>query len=128
MRYTARARRFGPSSLPSRPPPPGGPPVPALWWRRSAHEGGECLAGRSAAGGFVPCQVGADCSGEPGDCLAGGLVADAIGKPGAGDAGGSHVGGGADGGQAFLRSEEHTSELQSQFQLVCRLLLEKKKK
>src|SRR5689334_24685475 len=26
------------------------------------------------------------------------------------------------------RSEEHTSELQSQFQLVCRLLLEKKKK
>src|SRR6267143_4993070 len=28
----------------------------------------------------------------------------------------------------FLRSEEHTSELQSQFHLVCRLLLEKKKK
>src|SRR5689334_23485501 len=27
-----------------------------------------------------------------------------------------------------LRSEEHTSELQSQFHLVCRLLLEKKKK
>src|SRR5689334_24622877 len=27
----------------------------------------------------------------------------------------------------FLRSEEHTSELQSQFHLVCRLLLEKKK-
>src|SRR5689334_23688691 len=31
------------------------------------------------------------------------------------------------GGQ-LLRSEEHTSELQSQFHLVCRLLLEKKKK
>src|SRR5689334_24618932 len=33
--------------------------------------------------------------------------------------------------QAFARydrSEEHTSELQSQFHLVCRLLLEKKKK
>src|SRR5689334_24762234 len=32
-------------------------------------------------------------------------------------------------GQIFLllRSEEHTSELQSQFHLVCRLLLEKKK-
>src|SRR5689334_24717533 len=32
--------------------------------------------------------------------------------------------------QAFgdVRSEEHTSELQSQFHLVCRLLLEKKKK
>src|SRR5689334_24662542 len=26
-----------------------------------------------------------------------------------------------------LRSEEHTSELQSQFHIVCRLLLEKKK-
>src|SRR5437868_11631354 len=30
-------------------------------------------------------------------------------------------------GQA-VRSEEHTSELQSRFDLVCRLLLEKKKK
>src|SRR5699024_11669872 len=28
----------------------------------------------------------------------------------------------------WLRSEEHTSELQSRFDLVCRLLLEKKKK
>src|SRR5207249_9691060 len=27
-----------------------------------------------------------------------------------------------------MRSEEHTSELQSRFDLVCRLLLEKKKK
>src|SRR5689334_23698808 len=27
----------------------------------------------------------------------------------------------------MVRSEEHTSELQSQFHLVCRLLLEKKK-
>src|SRR6266481_7498809 len=30
--------------------------------------------------------------------------------------------------QKRRRSEEHTSELQSQFHLVCRLLLEKKKK
>src|SRR5699024_12011830 len=30
-------------------------------------------------------------------------------------------------GWKFLRSEEHTSELQSRFDLVCRLLLEKKK-
>src|SRR2546430_7106763 len=30
--------------------------------------------------------------------------------------------------QQFIRSEEHTSELQSQSNLVCRLLLEKKKK
>src|SRR2546430_4020719 len=29
--------------------------------------------------------------------------------------------------QVFSRSEEHTSELQSQSNLVCRLLLEKKK-
>src|SRR2546425_5826580 len=32
------------------------------------------------------------------------------------------------GGKASLRSEEHTSELQSLAYLVCRLLLEKKKK
>src|SRR5688572_32532164 len=31
-------------------------------------------------------------------------------------------------GNARVRSEEHTSELQSQSNLVCRLLLEKKKK
>src|SRR3712207_7884859 len=31
-------------------------------------------------------------------------------------------------GAAWLRSEEHTSELQSRQYLVCRLLLEKKKK
>src|SRR5205085_5993071 len=30
--------------------------------------------------------------------------------------------------KAWIRSEEHTSELQSQSNLVCRLLLEKKKK
>src|SRR5689334_24141592 len=30
--------------------------------------------------------------------------------------------------RVYRRSEEHTSELQSQFHLVCRLLLEKKKK
>src|SRR5439155_20310973 len=30
--------------------------------------------------------------------------------------------------QPFVRSEEHTSELQSRGHLVCRLLLEKKKK
>src|SRR5438105_8135004 len=36
-----------------------------------------------------------------------------------------HLGPGAAGGR---RSEEHTSELQSRVDLVCRLLLEKKKK
>src|SRR5256885_9184258 len=33
-----------------------------------------------------------------------------------------------DSGPAHVRSEEHTSELQSPCNLVCRLLLEKKKK
>src|SRR6266513_5309831 len=32
------------------------------------------------------------------------------------------------GSWGHVRSEEHTSELQSRFDLVCRLLLEKKKK
>src|SRR2546429_3871539 len=35
---------------------------------------------------------------------------------------------GAHGGLTTPRSEEHTSELQSRLHLVCRLLLEKKKK
>src|SRR5688572_31897407 len=35
---------------------------------------------------------------------------------------------GVPGGELLVRSEEHTSELQSQSNLVCRLLLEKKKK
>src|SRR5260370_27968078 len=37
-------------------------------------------------------------------------------------------GGGRRGWRAAARSEEHTSELQSHLNLVCRLLLEKKKK
>src|SRR2546422_5549453 len=36
--------------------------------------------------------------------------------------------GAAAGTGGFVRSEEHTSELQSRLHLVCRLLLEKKKK
>src|SRR5690606_41759771 len=41
---------------------------------------------------------------------------------------GHHDGvGGGGGGDAGRRSEEHTSELQSRENLVCRLLLEKKK-
>src|SRR2546427_6222425 len=36
--------------------------------------------------------------------------------------------GALDGAALQIRSEEHTSELQSQSNLVCRLLLEKKKK
>src|SRR5437763_8457783 len=52
------------------------------------------------------------------------------GKAGAGAAGALRVRRGlADGaGRDAVRSEEHTSELQSPMYLVCRLLLEKKKK
>src|SRR5256885_6176930 len=39
-----------------------------------------------------------------------------------------HGTGGAEGGPDLVRSEEHTSELQSPCNLVCRLLLEKKKR
>src|SRR5689334_24157245 len=38
----------------------------------------------------------------------------------------SQIAAGGDRFSVVARSEEHTSELQSQFQLVCRLLLEKK--
>src|SRR5438309_3086194 len=44
-----------------------------------------------------------------------------------GNAGG-HDCRGQPGAEDNRRSEEHTSELQSQFHLVCRLLLEKKKR
>src|SRR3989449_8024471 len=37
-------------------------------------------------------------------------------------------GGGPNRSKRLMRSEEHTSELQSRLHLVCRLLLEKKKK
>src|SRR2546427_2471008 len=43
-------------------------------------------------------------------------------------AGGRGKGGGVKVTKSESRSEEHTSELQSQSNLVCRLLLEKKKK
>src|SRR2546426_2184400 len=43
-------------------------------------------------------------------------------------AGGASSTAGAPGASVIIRSEEHTSELQSPCNLVCRLLLEKKKK
>src|SRR3989454_2321249 len=55
------------------------------------------------------------------DDLVGGDARDHPGAPG--DHHGARVA-----GHLFLRSEEHTSELQSPCNLVCRLLLEKKKK
>src|SRR5437773_9205647 len=65
----------------------------------------------------------------------GGEVDGANGRPGpagshrGGRAGVGGAGGGARAGaEGNRRSEEHTSELQSHHDLVCRLLLEKKKK
>src|SRR2546426_3767425 len=53
-------------------------------------------------------------------------------QPGSGAGGGAQRGvamrGCVDGDEPHVRSEEHTSELQSPCNLVCRLLLEKKKK
>src|SRR2546427_13055257 len=49
-------------------------------------------------------------------------------QPGAGRFTGLGVRPGRRGRRCARRSEEHTSELQSQSNLVCRLLLEKKKK
>src|SRR5699024_12261967 len=45
-------------------------------------------------------------------------LSDSLWRAGCEEASGSHC---------HVRSEEHTSELQSRFDLVCRLLLEKKK-
>src|SRR5690606_41124957 len=62
----------------------------------------------------------------------GGKGDDDKGSPGGGAVSGSALamasnGNGASGGWGGSRSEEHTSELQSRENLVCRLLLEKKK-
>src|SRR2546430_8437481 len=56
----------------------------------------------------------------PGQDLAGDVGRPARDQPGSGEQ--------RDNGEQIQRSEEHTSELQSQSNLVCRLLLEKKKK
>src|SRR2546427_4991744 len=54
---------------------------------------------------------------------------DALGRDGEGELVGDECGAAVlDDPEAADRSEEHTSELQSQSNLVCRLLLEKKKK
>src|SRR5438309_9063519 len=62
-------------------------------------------------------------------CPRGGAAARSRAPPVAGaapPAGAPRARGGQNGALQRPRSEEHTSELQSQFHLVCRLLLEKK--
>src|SRR2546426_4514470 len=62
--------------------------------------------------------------GDPSRCCYGSSVAS---MPSARASRRDHTGG-LSPGMAWTRSEEHTSELQSPCNLVCRLLLEKKKK
>src|SRR5687768_17846536 len=65
---------------------------------------------------------------DPG-CLGGGSPLELVADGGdAGDIAGDTKGGEWRRTRAAGRSEEHTSELQSRLHLVCRLLLEKKKK
>src|SRR5699024_11335915 len=60
-----------------------------------------------------------------GPTRAGESMAEAMSRPACGSVTGPRGGGGGS-AATLLRSEEHTSELQSRFALVCRLLLEKK--
>src|SRR2546430_10213689 len=100
--------------------------------RCSAGTSGAVLGAGGSVGSASTCGVGSAVSGL------GPTEADGTGGSDSGDGGG---GGGtvtaADGGAgrragrpgvAHPRSEEHTSELQSQSKLVCRLLLAKKKR
>src|SRR5437016_9643677 len=65
-----------------------------------------------------------------GDRAGGGVINIVTDESGAGAASVEAIGGsyGYRGADGRVRSEEHTSELQSLTNLVCRLLLEKKKK
>src|SRR5262249_59686965 len=79
-------------------------------WRMSAHG----ALRRSGAAGASQRRAG--------DGLAGGKPVHArLGEPDAGIAAAQHLPSGRDAGPALPRSEEHTSELQSLTNLVCRL-------
>src|SRR5206468_5566717 len=102
-------------------PPPASPALPSFPTRRSsdlALMGDKLAARRVAADARVPLLPGTDAVESPDDAsrLADKLGYPVILKPAAGG-----------GGIGMTRSEEHTSELQSRSDLVCRLLLEKKK-
>src|SRR5688572_31877233 len=68
----------------------------------------------------IPCPGSGRCVDDPSD--------DCDPKTGGADCGGMCICAAAGTCRPGFRSEEHTSELQSQSNLVCRLLLEKKKK
>src|SRR5205807_8195671 len=74
-------------------------------------DGGPAVLGRQGGGHLQPVEGGPGVAVGPGGQVRGGLLVD---------------GDGPVGGPTGPRSEEHTSELQSPCNLVCRLLLEKK--
>src|SRR2546426_9851771 len=87
--------------------------------------------GRRSPGGFHPagkCRETSDVRGKKWLELAGKIWALWDRLPDAGFYGADRAWGSSTGGRCLYRSEEHTSELQSPCNLVCRLLLEKKKK
>src|SRR6266436_6172777 len=88
--------------------------------RRAAAAGGAGLSpppGDAARGAVDPHRGGARGAAAPG-----------LGDPSPAALGCGHRGRARAGRRHRTRSEEHTSELQSRLHLVCRLLLEKKKK
>src|SRR5699024_12846697 len=87
------------------------PALHAFPTRRSSDLGGADPGGGGRAAPLLPGGAGGVSEGLPGGVLPAGVP----------------LGGLPGGLSPGLRSEEHTSELQSRFELVCRLLLEKKK-
>src|SRR5206468_11325901 len=100
-------------TLPLIPPPPRPTPFPYTTLFRSPDQGEGNLPRRgSGPAPSLPPRAGG-----------------AVGLRSAGGGGGrGRRGSGVQGRSGRIRSEEHTSELQSRSDLVCRLLLEKKKK
>src|SRR5207249_5350969 len=103
-------------SFTSRPPPPPSTLFPYTTLFRSHRRSDRRRAWRDARGRKRPTRIGRARAGARRNANGGTAAARRISTPGHPTL--------ARGGR---RSEEHTSELQSRFDLVCRLLLEKKK-
>src|ERR1039457_1192277 len=105
-------------------------------WSSRAAGVGSCRAGGIGGGlrRWVRRPAGWEqCAADRGGCAAGGEVPEAVGggvderlRVGVVAEGAEEDGAGHGDGDDAARSEEHTSELQSPCNLVCRLLLEKK--
>src|SRR5947208_12079956 len=115
------AAAAGPARLPGRTPQSADGAAARAAGAAGAGQPGDAALGRGGHGPYA-CRLrglrAAAASGGP----------DRAPELPAADLAGETDGPGAAGRQPFARSEEHTSELQSPDHLVCRLLLEKKKK